>query len=316
MIRALALSLSLILPLQAAWALAPEISIRPTARPATQLQVQTTRIRVFFNPDFRPTPRPGSGRRSAVAERTIFFVPVHRGSGGFQPKARPGRTFASSGTVRVMPVSVGPSVTRPTARPYPTRQATITPASAVITQPQVVVRGKSGKICGKSSIRGEKLSRISGNIRGCGIAKPVRVSEVAGVPLSQPAIMDCDTAKALDRWVDKGVKPTIGRLGGGLRQLNVIAGYSCRTRNSQPGAEISEHGKGKAVDISGFTLANGKTVSVLSGWDNRGERRLLERLHKAACGPFGTVLGPKSDRYHKDHFHLDTARHRGGTYCR
>ncbi|GGE59357.1 hypothetical protein GCM10011517_28810 [Actibacterium pelagium] len=128
--------------------------------------------------------------------------------------------------------------------------------------------------------------------------------------------MDCDTAKALDRWVEKGAKPTVGRLGGGLGQINVIAGYSCRTRNNQAGAKISEHGKGRAIDISGITLANGKTISVLDGWKKRSDRKLLERLHKTACGPFGTVLGPKSDRYHKDHFHFDTARHRGGAYCK
>ena len=43
---------------------------------------------------------------------------------------------------------------------------------------------------------------------------------------------------------------------------------------------------------------------------------LLKQMHKGACGTFGTVLGPNSDRYHRDHFHLDTARHRNGPYCR
>jgi hypothetical protein len=27
-------------------------------------------------------------------------------------------------------------------------------------------------------------------------------------------------------------------------------------------------------------------------------------------------LGPDADRYHQDHFHLDTASHRSGPYCR
>jgi hypothetical protein len=39
-------------------------------------------------------------------------------------------------------------------------------------------------------------------------------------------------------------------------------------------------------------------------------------MHKAACGPFGTVLGPNSNRFHQDHFHFDTARYRSGSYCR
>jgi hypothetical protein len=39
-------------------------------------------------------------------------------------------------------------------------------------------------------------------------------------------------------------------------------------------------------------------------------------MHKSACGPFGTVLGPDADKYHKDHFHFDVAKHGNGAYCR
>jgi hypothetical protein len=42
----------------------------------------------------------------------------------------------------------------------------------------------------------------------------------------------------------------------------------------------------------------------------------MRRMHRGACGPFGTVLGPEADRYHQDHFHFDTARYRSGSYCR
>jgi hypothetical protein len=90
----------------------------------------------------------------------------------------------------------------------------------------------------------------------------------------------------------------------------------CRTRNNKRGAKISEHGKGKAIDISGFTLDTGRTITVAGGWRTGQSRKALLRAWRAACGPFGTVLGPNADRYHQDHFHMDTARHRGGNYCR
>jgi len=45
------------------------------------------------------------------------------------------------------------------------------------------------------------------------------------------------------------------------------------------------------------------SLRVIGGW-------------RAACGPFGTVLGPESNRFHRDHFHFDTARYRSGSYCR
>ncbi len=144
----------------------------------------------------------------------------------------------------------------------------------------------------------------------------MRVSSVAGLRLSQPAIMDCRTATALNAWAERGVKPAIGRLGGGPVGLKVAAHYSCRTRNNQSGAKVSEHGKGRAIDISAIELRNGQSLTVLHGWRNRQHGKRLRAMHQAACGPFGTVLGPNSDRFHQDHFHFDTARYRSGAYCR
>lgn len=151
----------------------------------------------------------------------------------------------------------------------------------------------------------------------CGVEDPIVVTQVAGVNLSRPAIMTCDTARALDRWTRAGALPTVGNRGGGLAEMTVAAHYACRTRNSRPGARISEHATGNAIDLSSFVFADGSRVTVLDGW--RGaerDRKLLRRLHGTACGLFGTVLGPASDRYHQNHFHFDVAGYRRGPYCR
>lgn len=150
----------------------------------------------------------------------------------------------------------------------------------------------------------------------CGVRKAWVVTEVAGVRLSRPSIMRMETAEALERWVRRTAKPAVGRRGGGLVEMTVAAHYACRTRNSRRGARLSEHAKGNAIDISGFVMRDGSRVTVLSGWNDPGDARLLRELHAGACGPFGTVLGPDSDRHHQDHFHFDIARHRGGPYCR
>lgn len=174
---------------------------------------------------------------------------------------------------------------------------------------------RKGSVCGNIDIQGEVVGKVHGKLTGCGATNAVRVKSVSGVKLSQPSIMVCDTAESLNRWVDKTVQPTF-RKRGGVTELKVAAHYSCRTRNNRPGAKISEHGKGKAIDISAFKTGKGETVTVLKGWKNKKDRKLLEKVWKGACGPFGTVLGPKADRYHQDHFHFDVARHRGGAYCR
>jgi hypothetical protein len=202
---------------------------------------------------------------------------------------------------------------RPETRPENLRRRSIVRTVGIQLRPPGPV---AGSICGLRSIRGERLKPIPGRVSACGIAEPVRVSSVAGLELSQAAIMDCPTAIALNAWAERGVKPAIGRLGGGPVGLRVAAHYSCRGRNGQKGAKISEHGKGRAVDISAIELANGQSLTVLQGWRSAQHAKKFRAMHQAACGPFGTVLGPSSDRFHQDHFHFDTARYRSGTYCR
>ena len=171
-------------------------------------------------------------------------------------------------------------------------------------------------ICGIPGMVGETNRTIQGRINGCGLEDGVQVTQVAGVTLSQGASMDCRTARALHDWVTGSAKPTLSGRGGGLMRLEVAAGYACRTRNNRPGGRVSEHGKGRAIDISGFTLRDGTTLTVLRDWRG-GDSRLLKRMHREACGPFKTVIGPDGDRYHQDHFHFDTARRRNGSsYCR
>jgi hypothetical protein len=217
---------------------------------------------------------------------------------------------------------------RPAARPAALAQRRTPPAAppapaapvraAAIVRPAPggdVVLPRRGSVCGNPAIRGETLAPITGSIRGCGIANPVRVTAVGGVALSTPALMDCPTAQALLTWVERGAKPAFGQTGGGLVRLEVAAHYVCRTRNHRRGAPLSEHARGRAIDIKGFTLQNGQTINVLGGW--RGPHRdVLRAAYRAACGLFGTTLGPGSDGFHEDHYHFDTARHRNGPYCR
>jgi hypothetical protein len=187
---------------------------------------------------------------------------------------------------------------------------------AGITEQAVRVRAEQqrGAICGSVDLQGDSLGRVDGP-GSCGVEDAVRVRTVAGVRLSTPATMNCTTARALLRWVQSGALPAIGSTGGGLASLRVASDYSCRNRNNQAGGRLSEHAFGRAIDISAFGLRDGTEITVLRGWNSpHGER--LRRMWRAACGPFGTVLGPNANRFHRDHFHFDTASYRSGSYCR
>ena len=172
-----------------------------------------------------------------------------------------------------------------------------------------------GSVCGNPEIQGDVLEPIGGS-GGCGVAEPVQIRSVGGVALSTAAIMDCTTAEALLDWVQRGAIPAVGNEGGGIASLRVAGHYTCRPRNNQAGARLSEHGMGRAIDIAAIGLRNGGEISVLTGWDRAGDGQRLRAMHQAACGTFGTVLGPDANRMHADHFHFDTARYRSGSYCR
>jgi len=166
----------------------------------------------------------------------------------------------------------------------------------------------AGAVCGVPSIKGEAIAPIGSKVGGCGVPEAVRVTSVAGVRLSQSATVDCSVAKALNTWVQDVAQPAFG---GRLSELRIAAHYICRSRNNVKGANVSEHGKGRAIDISAFILTDGKVLTVRENYN-----KILRRIYKEACGIFKTTLGPGSDGYHEDHFHFDTSARKGGAYCR
>jgi hypothetical protein len=268
-------------------------------------------------PRVAPPPRPlGSPATGMVP--SLVFAPVSPQR--VRPPLRPSGLAAAPATPAPVILAVARSP-RPEARPAPGIRTTpggVSLAAAFQTRPQsdLARPAPRGQLCGVRGIEGETVAPIVSRVNGCGIDEPVRVRAVEGVRLSAGALMDCQTARALQAWVRDGVIPVVGDIGGGVASLTVGSHYACRGRNNQPGARLSEHGRGRAIDISSIVLANGTPITVLNGWGDARQGPILRSLHRAACGPFGTVLGPDSDRFHRDHFHFDTARHRSGPYCR
>ncbi|MCK0168022.1 extensin family protein [Jannaschia sp. S6380] len=262
---------------------------RPVPRPAPLIEVMSSR---------------GSTEVPAIAAVDASVRPVGR----LAPETRAARAMAALRRVATPRIDIGGKVRlswRPATRP----------AELILAASRSPRTPQGGGLCGRPSLQGAPIAPVTGP-GACGIPDAVRVTHVAGLALSRPARMDCTTAQALDDWVRAGVLPAVGRTGGGAVALDVAAGYACRTRNSRAGARLSEHARGHAIDISGIRLANGGQISVLRDWNRGGAGQILRTLWKAACGPFGTVLGPDSDPHHRDHFHFDTARYRSGAYCR
>jgi hypothetical protein len=142
---------------------------------------------------------------------------------------------------------------------------------------------------------------------------PVASPTVAAV--SPAATLACPIVSALDRWVTDAVQPAAQRwFGSTVVEIRQISAYSCRGMNGQPGAHISEHAFGNALDIAAFTLASGRTVTVRDGWRGMPEEQgFLRDVEAAACEQFTTVLAPGSNSFHYDHIHVDLMRRSSGT---
>ena len=76
---------------------------------------------------------------------------------------------------------------------------------------------------------------------------------------------------------------------------------------------MSEHAFGDALDIAGFTLADGRKISVKNGWHGTPEEQgFLHDVQLYACETFNTVLAPGYNVYHYDHIHVDLMRRASG----
>ena len=155
--------------------------------------------------------------------------------------------------------------------------------------------------------------------RSCGIDWPIELSGLSGgIQIKPAAQVNCQISEAFARWVKNELVPsTRMRYLSGVSAIHQMSSYSCRTMNSQKGAAMSEHAKGNAIDVGKIVLKNGKAISIeKKGFFAFREKGLLKAVRGDSCKYFSTVLGPGSDRFHKDHFHFDLrARKSGYRHC-
>ena len=78
---------------------------------------------------------------------------------------------------------------------------------------------------------------------GCMVENAWRMRSVAGVSLSQPAVVNCGVVSPLNDWMANKVQPAAqSAFGESVVSVDVLASYSCRPRNNRDGAKMSEHG--------------------------------------------------------------------------
>jgi Extensin-like protein C-terminus len=137
---------------------------------------------------------------------------------------------------------------------------------------------------------------------------------IAQAKLTPPATLACPIVSALDRWVSEGVQPAaLHWFGEPVTKIQQIGSYSCRSMIGAGTNHISEHAFGNALDIAGFTFADGRRITVKDGWHGTPEEQgFLHDVQLYACETFTTVLAPGYNIFHYNHIHVDLMRRRPG----
>ena len=143
---------------------------------------------------------------------------------------------------------------------------------------------------------------------GCGWVNSVRLAVVGGARISVDKL-SCEASAAFALWMAHDVQPLArSLLGERVASVRHVGTYACRNiAGSRFWKHVrSEHATANAIDIAGFTLADGRTISVLKHWSGAAEfSAFLRAVHQRACRYFRGALGPEFNAAHRNHFHLD-----------
>lgn len=148
------------------------------------------------------------------------------------------------------------------------------------------------KLCEKTLSKLDVIAIPEASFRkgGCGAAAPVRLISVGTSPqvvLSPPAIMTCRLAAAIHRWATNDLQRLAKKhLKDEIIRIEVMSDYSCRNTYGRKNGKLSEHALANALDIRGFSTADGNVVRVLSSWgptarDIAAEKARIEKIKQA-----------------------------------
>lgn len=153
-------------------------------------------------------------------------------------------------------------------------------------------------------------------VQGCPLTNVVRVRGSA-VAFNSPFTVTCPMLVTWVMFEQQQLQPlALEHLGSEVSSVEHFGSFACRNIYNRENARRSQHATANALDIAAFRLEGGEQVSVLRDWNSTRapEKGLfLKALQDAACGYFGTVLGPDYNQAHENHFHLDAS---GYGFCR
>lgn len=141
---------------------------------------------------------------------------------------------------------------------------------------------------------------------GCALQNVVRLPAALRVSPGGP-VVTCPMAAAWILFERHTLQPASrAHLGSEVAAVRQLGTYACRNVNHAAGGRRSQHATANAIDIAGFTLRDGREISLARHWNGPGpEAAFLREVRDGACRWFRVVLGPDYNAAHRDHVHLD-----------
>ena len=184
-------------------------------------------------------------------------------------------------------------------------------------RPVPVPNGEMLRQCTADLTRMGATFRVLPDSRGPGACSAINsvLLTGAGASITQLRATQCQLARHFVAWVRGPVQQAAREVYGlSVVRVETMGSYACRQVRGVASASLSEHAFANAIDVAGFVLADGRRVTVKTGWQGASaDAAFLRRIRKAACQRFKTVLSPDYNAAHADHLHLDMGR---GPYCR
>lgn len=141
---------------------------------------------------------------------------------------------------------------------------------------------------------------------GCALENAVRLPNASRVTPATP-VTTCRVAAAWLLFETHVMQPAARRhLGSEVASVRHLGTQNCRNVYHRASGRRSQHATANAIDIAGFTLRDGRQVTLLRHWGSGGaEAAFLRELRDGACDFYRAVLGPEYNAAHRDHFHFD-----------
>jgi len=143
----------------------------------------------------------------------------------------------------------------------------------------------------------------------CPLRNVLRV-QGAQVGLSSSFLASCPLAVGFALFERHSLQPAAQAVfGQAVTRVEHLGSFACRNIYNRAEGRLSQHASANALDIAGFRLADGRSISVLKDWPGQGDKaRFLRQVRDDACDDFNVVLSPDYNAAHRNHFHLDMGR--------